>query len=114
MEKYEAIPIVNERNFDEMLMAGNPMIVLIYASWCPFCRRFLPVFTQFSQGMKERCFIVQDDRETIADRYQVNVVPTVLFFENGKVSKRLDGVMGMGLSEKQLAEFVRVCNLSAG
>jgi hypothetical protein len=33
----------------------------------------------------------------------------VLFFENGVVSKRLDGVPGVGLDEKKLMEFVGLC-----
>jgi hypothetical protein len=36
----------------------------------------------------------------------VDVVPTVLVFEKGKVKKRLDGAAGIGLSEKQLLDFV--------
>ena len=38
--------------------------------------------------------------------------PTVVFFENGIVSKIFDGVLGVGLEEKQLAEFISLCPLS--
>jgi hypothetical protein len=34
------------------------------------------------------------------NKYSVEVVPTVLLFKNGKVSKRLDGVLGKGLTER--------------
>jgi hypothetical protein len=37
------------------------------------------------------------------------VVPTVLVFEKGKLVKRLDGLHGVGLSEKQLMDFVKTC-----
>jgi hypothetical protein len=50
---------------------------------------------------------VQNDQEKIADQYSVKIYPTMLFFENGVVSKRLDGVLGVGLDEKQLAA---ICN----
>jgi thioredoxin 1 len=108
----QPVPIINERNFAEMLTAKERVIALIYASWCPFCTRFLPVFGKYSQEIADSCVIVQDDRETIADKYGVDVVPTVLFFENGAVSKRLDGILGVGLHEKQLAEFIRDCKLA--
>ena len=55
---------------------------------------------------------MQDDQETIAHQYSVEVYPTVLFFEDGVVSKRLDGVLGVGLDEKQLSEFINLCPLS--
>jgi hypothetical protein len=35
----------------------------------------------------------------------VDVVPTVLLFEKGKVIKRLDGTPGAGLNEKQLKKL---------
>jgi hypothetical protein len=35
------------------------------------------------------------------DDYKVDAVPTVIFFEKGKVGKRLDGKFGVGLNEKQ-------------
>jgi len=50
---------------------------------------------------------VQNDQEKIADQYSVKIYPTMLFFENGVVSKRLAGVLGVGLDEKQL---VAICN----
>jgi thioredoxin 1 len=106
----EPVPIINERNFTEFLTTHNQAIVLIYASWCPFCIRFLPVFTKYAPKMEAQCFMVKDDQEIIADQYAVEVVPTVLFFENGQVSKRLDGILGVGLKEKQLAEFIGDCN----
>ena len=52
-----------------------------------------------------------NDEETIADQYSVEIFPAVLLFENGVVSKRLDGAPGRGLTEKQLAEFVKLCPL---
>lgn len=112
MDKSEqSIPIINEVSFDEVLKAGDRFIALIYASWCPFFVRFLPVFVRITQELTNRCFMVRDDQEMIADKYKVNVIPTVLFFENGVVSKRLDGILGVGLHEKQLVEFIRDCKL---
>ena len=47
-----------------------------------------------------------DDREELCDRYDINFYPTVLLFENGKVTKRLDGEPGEGLNEKQLKKLL--------
>lgn len=56
---------------------------------------------------RQHYVIVQDDQETIADQYSVKVYPTVLFFENEVVSKRLDGVLGVGLDEYSLVKFIQ-------
>ena len=102
----------NNHDLIEILRATDRGIALFHASWCPFCVRFLPVFKKHAKGEGRHFVSVQDDQETIADQYLVKVYPTVLFFENGVVSKRLDGVLGVGLDEKQLAEFINLCPLS--
>ena len=102
----------NNHDIIKILRATDRVIALFYASWCPFCVRFLPIFKKHAEKEGRHFVIVQDDQETIADQYSVKVYPTVLFFENGVISKRLDGVSGVGLDEKQLAEFVSLCPLS--
>ena len=102
----------NNHDLIEIMRATNRVIAFFYASWCPFCIRFLPIFKNHAEAEGLHFVIVQDDQETIADQYSVKVYPTVLFFENEVVSKRLDGVLGVGLDEKQLAEFINLCPLS--
>jgi len=102
----------NNHDLIEILRVTDRVIALFHASWCPFCVRFLPIFKKHAEREGRQFVIVQDDQETIADQYSAKVYPTVLFFENGVVSKRLDGVLGVGLDEKQLAEFVSLCPLS--
>jgi thioredoxin 1 len=104
----------NERGLNETLKANERVIVLFYASWCPFCVDFLPIFQKCSGGKGLGFLVVQDDQETLGDRYAVEVVPTVLFFRNGKVTRRLDGTLGVGLSEKQLTAFIQTCAAPTG
>jgi len=95
-----------EYDFDNMLKSKNEIIVLFYASWCPFSQRFLPIFERFAKSHPTTCLqIVTDDKVSLCEKYSVDVVPTVLLFGRGKVKKRLDGVAGAGLTEKQLLGF---------
>lgn len=93
-----------EYGLDHILKSKDEAIVLFYASWCPFSKRFLPIFERYAKDKdKESCLCVKiDDKASLCEKYSVDVVPTVLFFKKGKVSKRLDGVPGKGLTEKQL------------
>jgi len=99
--------IDNEHDLDKILKTNDRVIALVYASWCPFCRNFLPIFQRHAQEEQPYFLCVQDDGESIGDKYSIDVFPTVLFFEKGSISKRLDGEPGVGLSEKQLVAFVR-------
>jgi hypothetical protein len=47
-----------------------------------------------------------DDKEDLCEKYSIQFYPTVLLFENGKVTKRLDAKPGEGLSERQLKNLL--------
>lgn len=49
-----------------------------------------------------------DDREELMDRYSVEIVPTVIFFENGRIKRRCDGEAGIGLNEKRLIDIINL------
>src|SRR4030042_2470319 len=110
----KCVLIDNEHDLDKILNTKDRLIALVYASWCPFCKSFLPIFEQYAQVERRLFLRVQDDEESIGDKFSVDIFPTVLFFEKGKVTKRLDGEPGGGLSEKQLADFVKSCPLPEG
>ena len=91
----------------ERLQAGDRVVVLFYASWCPFCARFLPIFQRHAGMVEGMHFVLaQDDAEMLAPRYDVKVYPTVLLFEKGALSERLDGAAGVGLNEEKLLAFL--------
>jgi thiol-disulfide isomerase/thioredoxin len=99
MKSKEPCALVNnEKDLDEILRTKESVIAVFYASWCPFCKKFLPIFMRNAEGERRDFLSVQDDEETLADKYSVKIFP-----------KRLDGIPGVGLQEKQLAEFVRSC-----
>jgi thioredoxin 1 len=98
------------RELEKALKTEARAMVLFYASWCPFCRAFLPVYEKHAEGRDLVWFraLVDEDID-LCDKYGVEVVPTVVFFENGKVCRRLDGVAGVGLNEKKLQAMIAAC-----
>ena len=95
---------------DLMLKSKDKVFVLFYASWCPFSQEFLPMFEKFAEDKTRSCIRVKtDDKATLCEEYSIDVVPTVIFFKNGKVARRLDGLSGVGLDEKQLIDFASKC-----
>jgi thiol-disulfide isomerase/thioredoxin len=95
---------------EEILNSKGKVFVLFYASWCHFSRSFLPVFGQFAQDKNRSCTLIEtDNNESLCEKYSVDVLPTVIVFENGKVIKRLDGIWGIGVTEKQFKDFIKNC-----
>ena len=110
-ENISRTTVNDNRALIKALGESDRVIALFYASWCPFCARFLPVFQKQIAQTGRQVVLVQDDQEAMAGTYLVKIYPTVLLFENGAVSKRLDGAPGVGLSEQQFTEFISQCPL---
>ncbi len=96
----------NGESFQKTLREKTKLVVLIYASWCPFCRTFMPVFQNYAKHNPRLFMMLEDDEEKMAKQFAVNIYPSVLYFENGIIKKRLDGVLGKGLHEEQFALFI--------
>ena len=106
------IEICTKQDLDTELKKHKSVLVLFYASWCPFCAGFVRTFDKkvASSGFESVIHVLLDDYDNqLWDDYEVPAVPTIIFFENGEVCKRLDGKLGNGISEetfkKWLAKF---------
>lgn len=102
--------LCNPKEFREITRSGDGVFVLFYAPWCPFSQAFLPVFEKHAAG-RETDFVrvLLDGNEPLFDEHGIEVYPTVLFFKDGKVSKRLDGKHLVGLKENQLTDLIVSC-----
>ena len=103
------------RDLANRLGTKDGVFVLFYAPWCPFSMGFLPVYEKHAAGREERfCRMELDGNEDLFDKYGVEVYPTVLFFKDGKVDRRLDGKHMAGLKEKQLTGLIDSCGVGRG
>jgi thioredoxin 1 len=94
-------------DFEETLKTKKKLFALFYASWCPFSRKFLPIYEKCTMNSPIPCLrVMVDNREDLSEKYSIETYPTVILFENGEVSKRLDGEPGAGLEEKQLKRLL--------
>jgi thiol-disulfide isomerase/thioredoxin len=104
--------IKERRDLADLLKTKDGVFVLFYASWCPFSMGFLSVYEKHAEGPEGRFYrMTLDGNEDLFDEYAIEVYPTVLFFKNGKVDKRLDGKHLAGLREKQLTGLIDSCGV---
>ena len=98
--------------FDKIFSSGGKVLVMFYADWCPFCRRFKPVFDSMAdskEGVKCKMYgsRVNDDDNPLWDRFSINAVPTLIAFNDGKILSRRDAKMGLGLNESDLHSILK-------
>ncbi len=106
------IEVDNEVDLNEELNTNDKVLVLFYATWCPYCVRFVPAFKKMvTTNIGKIVHVILDDYDSpLWDKYGVEAVPTVVLFEKGKVIRRLDGQFGIGLNEKQFNIWLREFN----
>jgi len=103
--------ITSDRFETEILRAEYSMIVVFDASWCPFCRAFRPMMERRQDEFPWSITIVllDDMDDPLWDVYSIDVVPTLAVFESGRLVFKVDGILGVGLGEKdieRLREYV--------
>ncbi|MBI4352276.1 MAG: thioredoxin family protein [Elusimicrobia bacterium] len=102
--------IRTKKDFEAELSAGGDRFVYFYSGWCHYCSDFLNSLEKHHKsghaGFLKLCV---DELPALEEHFQVEVVPSVLFFSGGKLVKRLDGVLGRGLNEEKLLAFMKAC-----
>jgi thioredoxin 1 len=103
------IKISSKQELDAELKSSKQVLALFYANWCGYCMRFVPVFEDAISRCKFKkviSVILDDYDNALWDDYEVPAVPTVILFEDGKVSKRLDARLGSGLKEERFITWL--------
>ncbi|MFQ6134485.1 MAG: thioredoxin family protein [Nitrososphaerales archaeon] len=89
---------------EKILKSSRPTVTMFYATYCPYYRRFEPIFEKYS-GDSRYVFAkadITDDDNPLWDRYKIEAVPTLIAFKDGKEIGRRDAVLEVGLSEEDL------------
>jgi thioredoxin 1 len=92
------------------LLDSRNILAVFYASWCPFCRKFLTIFegTMTKKNDPQGALVdISDEDNPLWERFGVNIVPTLVGFRDGAAIVRKDGVAGVGLGMPELEDALR-------
>ena len=85
-----------DQNFaDEVENYEGVALVDFWAPWCGPCQMVGPIIKELAEEMKDSAKILKlnvDENPTIAQKYGVMSIPTMVIYKNGKEVDRIVGV----------------------
>jgi thiol-disulfide isomerase/thioredoxin len=105
-----ALELLTEGDFDSAtLRRPGKVAACAFASWCPFCDEFLPLFRRASvpPGWRLGLIDVSDLDSPLWERLSIEVTPSLLGFVDGALAWRIDGIRDVGLSKRDLEAMRR-------
>lgn len=95
VKNHDAIVTLNDKNFNQQLK-GRVMLVDFWADWCAPCKMMAPILNDVAEELKNtstRVGKIDVERyQSIAQRYKIRGIPTLIIFKDGKEMNRIVGV----------------------
>ena len=96
--------------FDDLITSNIPVLVDFYAEWCGPCKMMKPILEDVKAMKGEKVRVVKvdvDKHQELAAYYQIQSVPTLMIFKDGKQLWRQSGV----LQAKELSELNKIVEM---
>lgn len=106
--------ILTDENFEKEVQAiGKPTLVDFFATWCEPCSVLAPILEKVADDLKEKIVLVKaniDELPQTAQKFEIDRIPTVVLFEEGKPISSFVGLMPENDIKKWLDEALETSN----
>lgn len=101
---------VKRNNFQEEVISADKLaIVDLYATWCAPCKALAPVLEELADKYADKIKVVKvnvDEEESIAAKFGIASIPTVIFFKNGQTAASFVGLRSASEIEKMIEKLL--------
>lgn len=86
---------LTEKNFeDEVIKSKVPVLIDFWAEWCAPCHMVSPIVEELAKEYDGKLKVGKldvDANGSIAQRYKILAIPTILIFKKGQVASQIIG-----------------------
>ncbi len=100
------IDLTKENFVEEVMQAGDPVLIDFYANWCGPCKMLAPVIHALAEKRDDIkvCKVNVDAQPELAQTFDISVIPTLVAMKDGGVLGKSTGVV----SEDAILKLLRV------
>lgn len=105
-----AVAVTGDSFETEVIQSTTPVLVDFWAAWCAPCRLIAPIVADLASeyaGTLKVAKLDVDEAPDLANRYQVQSIPTLGLFVHGHLVKRIIGYVPKPELKKQLDAVLR-------
>lgn len=109
VSKNNEVVNLTEDNFDATV-ANGVVLVDFGATWCKYCKAQTPIINEINEILSGKALICNVDIDqcpNVSSRFQIQGIPVLMIFKNGKAVTRFDGLTA---KEDLLAELNKLIN----
>lgn len=101
---------VKKSNFQEEVISADKLVLVdLYATWCAPCKALAPVLEELADKYADKIKVVKvnvDEEESIAVKFGIASIPTVIFFKNGQTAASFVGLRSASEIEKMIEKLL--------
>ncbi len=101
---------LSSENFDnEVLKSDIPVLVDFWAVWCGPCKMVAPAVAKLAENHVGKLKVGKvnvDEQSSLAEKYNISSIPTLVLFKGGKVVNQRIGAVSLAVLESFVGEYL--------